>query len=310
MTLPRPPAWGDAHFVPTIDGPCVGSVVYCEIAFGRLEHSGIYVGRGKIVSLSSDGEIVKEGPLNFLDGITAGDTIYVSCNGSSPVGDPHVAKRARDLVGDHRNYNVLLDNCHQFTSECLTGSGQNGDLALWMLKDTAKSVLGANNWLRWNDFPKEDSVAKLPISTGQSLPQLPDVVKVISSVVDWATEREKRIQAEAQLDAEVKMQRMQTKAYAKELETHLKAFMKKLEANEHYIREQLEDRRQSRKVALIAIKGLLQQAHRCIDLLESPSSSEMPSHMKEQIVNTITVTISSAAKAIEKFPSGPLATLD
>lgn len=201
-------------------------------------------------------------------------------------------------------------NWHQFTSECLTGSGQNGDLALWMLKDTAKSVLGANNWLRWNDFPKEDSVAKLPISTGQSLPQLPDVVKVISSVVDWATEREKRIQAEAQLDAEVKMQKMQTKAYAKELETHLKAFMKKLEANEHYIREQLEDRRQSRKAALIAIEGLFEQALRCIALLESPSSSEMPSHIKEKIVDAITATISLAAKAIEKFPSGPLATLD
>lgn len=308
MILPTWPAWGDAYYVPTISAPVVGSVVYCEIAFGRLEHSGIYVGLGEIVSLSSDGEIVKEGPQSFLDGITTGETIFVSCNGSSPVGDPSVAQRAREMVGDSRDYNVLLNNCHQFTSECLTGSAENGDLALWMLKDTAEEHLGANNWLRWEEFMAKQ--LPIPSTESQNFPLLPDVTKAVSGVVDWAKAREERIEAEARLSAEVKIQKMKTRAYEKELETMLKAFVKKLEANERYIRDQLEDRKQSRKAALAAIRELLQHAHRCIDLLESPNSKEMPPQLKEQVVNAIVMTMSSAAKAIDKFPSGPLATLD
>ena len=308
MTLPTWPAWGDAHYVPTVSAPVVGSVVYCEIAFGRLEHSGIYVGLGEIVSLSSDGEIVKEGPQSFLDGITTGETIFVSCNGSSPVGDSSVAKRARGMVGDSRDYNVLLNNCHQFTSECLTGSAENGDLALWMLKDTAEEHLGANNWLRWEEFMAK----QLPIPSTEShhLPLLPDVARAVSSVADWAKERERRIEAEARLDAEVKIQKMQTKAYAKKLETELKALEKKLEANRHYINAQLDDRKQQREAVSTAITELMEQAISCFDLLKSPNAAEIPPHVKEQVRDMIFLTISSTAKALEKFPSGPLATLD
>ena len=309
MILPLPtwPAWGDAHYVPTVSAPVVGSVVYCEIAFGRLEHSGIYVGLGEIVSLSSDGEIVKEGPQSFLDGITTGETIFVSCNGTSPAGDPSVAKRAREMVGDSRDYNVLLNNCHQFTSECLTGSAENGDLALWMLKDTAEERLGADNWLRWEEFMAK----QLPIPSTESYDLLLlAVAKAVSSVAEWAREREKRIETEARLDAEVKIQRMKTKDYAKKLETELKAFVKKLEANERYIKDQLEDRKQSRKAAKAAIKEVLQYAYRCFDSLENPNSAEMPPQLKAQVGNAIVLAINSAAKLVDKFPSGPLATLD
>lgn len=137
------------YVMDTIDEPRVGSVVYCGIAFGHLEHSGIYVGKRKIVSLSSNGEIVKQDPQEFLGGVTTGDTIYVSCKGKSPVGMKHVGKRARQMVGSRRDYNVLWDNCHQFTSGCLTDDFENADNLLSMLQVTAERVLGADEWRAW-----------------------------------------------------------------------------------------------------------------------------------------------------------------
>lgn len=137
-------------FMATVNRPTVGSVVYCGILFGQAEHSGIYVGEGAIVSLSDEGEVVQENTQEFLDGPTRGDTIYVSCCDQSPVGGPDVGQRARNMVGKHRDYNFILDNCHQFTSGCLTGIFENADNFLWMLKDTAKKTLGADKWRAWD----------------------------------------------------------------------------------------------------------------------------------------------------------------
>ena len=94
---------------------------------------------------------MKQSPEEFLDGLTTGDTIYVSCQGKSPVGDADVPKRARRKVGHHRDYNVVLNNCHQFTSGCLTGEFENADNLLETLQDTAASVLGADTWRAWED---------------------------------------------------------------------------------------------------------------------------------------------------------------
>ena len=54
------------------------------------------------------------------------------------------------MVGKSRDYNFIMDNCHQFTSGCLTGDFENADNFLWMLKDTAGEVLGADNWRLWD----------------------------------------------------------------------------------------------------------------------------------------------------------------
>lgn len=137
-------------FWDTVEQPRVGSVVYCGLLFGQAEHSGIYVGGDSIVSLSDEGEVVQESLPEFLDGLTKGDTIYVSCKDKSPVGGSGIAKRARNMVGKHRDYNFILDNCHQFTSGCLTGNFENADNFLWMLKDTAKKTVGADKWRAWD----------------------------------------------------------------------------------------------------------------------------------------------------------------
>ncbi|STQ90839.1 lecithin retinol acyltransferase family protein [Iodobacter fluviatilis] len=138
--------------------PIKGSIVYCDLAFGNAEHSGIYVGNNKIVHLDGSGDIEIVSPKIFLDrlgGFNSAISIYVSCDGDSPVGSNKTAKRAKDMAGSCRDYNFILDNCHQFTSGCISGDFENSDNFLWMLKDTAKSELNASTWRVWETVDGE-----------------------------------------------------------------------------------------------------------------------------------------------------------
>lgn len=136
----------------TVDEPSIGAVVYCDLAFGTMEHSGIYIGRDTIIHLNGDGVVETVSPREFLDGTTA-ISIYTSCFDSWPIGSSQAAERAiryKNSIGA-KNYNILLDNCHMFTSACLTGDLENADTFLWMLKHTAKEhECMLNNWRVWN----------------------------------------------------------------------------------------------------------------------------------------------------------------
>ena len=129
--------------------PVAGSIVYCDLLFGGAEHSGVCVGQDEIVQLSKSGRVELVGPSRFIQGKTA-VSIYVSCYETSAVGDVHIAERARSAVGGVRNYNLLLDNCHQFSAGCLTGDFESANNFLWMLKDLTAEILGANTWRVWD----------------------------------------------------------------------------------------------------------------------------------------------------------------
>ncbi|PGH58236.1 hypothetical protein CRT60_09910 [Azospirillum palustre] len=133
--------------------PKIGSIVYCDLALGFCEHSGVYVGNNEIVHLDGSGYVEIVSPekfLNRLGGLNTAISIYVSCTETVSVGDVQTATRARAMIGKKRAYNVLLDNCHQFSSGCLTGNFNNTDNFLWMLKDRTRNTLGANSWRVWN----------------------------------------------------------------------------------------------------------------------------------------------------------------
>ena len=133
----------------------VGSVLYIEMAFNIFgaAHSGIYVGNGQVVELSGKG-IIQQVPVNeFLCVPPLVDTarsIYVSSKDGQAVGSQTVARRARSMVGRHRDYNLLFDNCHQFTSGCLTGDFENSCKTLNLLKVATKVCLGADEWRVWD----------------------------------------------------------------------------------------------------------------------------------------------------------------
>lgn len=133
--------------------PAIGSVVYCDLAGGHAEHSGIYVGHRQIVHLDGSGLIETVSPAQFLERLSGANiaiTIYVSCRGPDPVGSPIVAQRAKSKIGSRRQYNLLRDNCHQFSSGCLNGTFDNADNFMVLLKSRCADVLRANTWRSWD----------------------------------------------------------------------------------------------------------------------------------------------------------------
>lgn len=144
-----------SHFADSVEDLIEGSVVYQNLDLpvpglgGVFDHSGIYVGDHRVVSLSGDGGIIEQGTANFIEG-GWNRPIWASCKGGLAVGKPSVAKLARKKVGESREYNILFDNCHQFTSGCLTGDFESADNFLTFLKDTVRRELGADNWRVWD----------------------------------------------------------------------------------------------------------------------------------------------------------------
>lgn len=131
--------------------PVKGSIIYCDLAM-LAEHSGVYLGGGKIAHLDGSGrvEIVTTKTfLKRLGGWNPAMSIYVSCDEDGAVGSEAIAQRARAAVGMYRDYNLLLDNCHQFASGCISGKFENSNNFLWMLKDTAEKAMNANTWRVW-----------------------------------------------------------------------------------------------------------------------------------------------------------------
>lgn len=130
--------------------PRAGCIVYCDMYCGYAEHSGIYIGNNEIVHLNGDGCIEVVNPKGFMANTTAVN-IYVSCEGSYVSNQQYVADIATQMLGRYRSYNVLIDNCHQFVSGCLSGDFENSCSFMWMLKDEAKKHIGANTWRHWDD---------------------------------------------------------------------------------------------------------------------------------------------------------------
>lgn len=147
--------------------PEVGSIVYCDLAFGHAEHSGIYVGGNEIIHLNKKGWIEYVTPQEFIYGTTA-ISIYTSCRNGRAIGDKYAADNARRFEKNVsvKSYHVLLDNCHMFSSACISGIMDNSDSFLWMLKHTAENELLANEWRVWDTLPKYGALAHSK-STGE-----------------------------------------------------------------------------------------------------------------------------------------------
>jgi hypothetical protein len=135
-----------------VSAPSIGSVVYCDLV-GQAEHSGIYVGNNQIVHLNGDGLIERVTPkqfMNRLGGLNTAMSIYVSCRNGSPVGSRDAAKLAESMVGYQRDYNLILDNCHRFTTGCLTGNFENSCIFFTLLRGEVRNRIGGEEWRVWD----------------------------------------------------------------------------------------------------------------------------------------------------------------
>ncbi|HBC3410530.1 TPA: lecithin retinol acyltransferase family protein [Vibrio parahaemolyticus] len=134
----------------TTQQPIRGSVVYCDLLFGQIEHSGIYVGDKQIVHRNGKGIIEKVTVNQFLAG-TTGISVYVSCDANGhAVGNETTAQIAEAMLGQHSEYSLLDNNCHQFCSYCLSDEWSTSTFTLGQLKQEAKLYLNARQWRVWN----------------------------------------------------------------------------------------------------------------------------------------------------------------
>lgn len=143
----------DNVFRDKVSRPEIGSVVYCDLVAGQAEHSGIYVGNNHIVHLNGYGLIERVTPkqfMNRLGGLNTAISIYVSCREGSPVGSRKVANLAKSMIGRRRDYNLVFDNCHQFTAGCLTGNFENACNLFTFLNDEVRINVGGHEWRVWD----------------------------------------------------------------------------------------------------------------------------------------------------------------
>lgn len=130
--------------------PGIGALVYCELF--KMEHSGIYLGGNRIAQLNGKGNIEVVSPSSFTDNITTIDRdifIPVKTDGT-PISLYTAAENAKKMIGNKRDYNLILDNCHQFCSGCITGDFDNVDNFLVFTKNTFyNAVYDKVKWQRW-----------------------------------------------------------------------------------------------------------------------------------------------------------------
>lgn len=145
------------NFVRDKAQPVIGSILYCNLGTGQItvEHTGIYIGNGEIVELQGKGKGGKIAIVNrqqFLEGRSLdSQSIWVACHGNSSqaIGDQSIAQRAQAEVGSTRNYHLLKENCHRFTSGCITGNFNNSDTLFIKLRDTIRQKWGHHTWRVW-----------------------------------------------------------------------------------------------------------------------------------------------------------------
>lgn len=116
----------------TVDGQLLrrGCIVFCKL-LGVREHSGVYVGKGKIVHLDGNGYLVKTGFQEFLDrlwGLNPAYSVYVACNSEGVPLYSRWGRSCADMAesryrywNSKPDYSFAFRNCHHFSGFCLLG---------------------------------------------------------------------------------------------------------------------------------------------------------------------------------------------
>ena len=115
-----------------------GCVLQCDLGV-LLEHTGVYIGNGKIVSLNRHGQIKTENAASFFPPGTNPDSseIYVACYGNTDevLASADIVKNAKRKINDKTKYNVVFNNCHRFTAGCVTGDFESDVISFSQLEE-------------------------------------------------------------------------------------------------------------------------------------------------------------------------------
>jgi hypothetical protein len=140
-----------SHYICDRVKPKIGAVLRCDLWGGHADHTGIYVGGGKIVELQGNGRIACVSPDEFMSSpCGTAISIYAACDSDARIlTSRKIADRAKQMRGYRREYNFLLDNCHQFTAGCITGDFENSNNFLWMLESVIEDELNNGGNICW-----------------------------------------------------------------------------------------------------------------------------------------------------------------
>lgn len=130
--------------------PIAGCIVYCDL--GSFEHTGIYIGGNRIIELDGGGRIRTVSPGTFLDSslYRTSTKIYIACDNKGKVlYNPQIADRAVQMVGKSRNYNLIMDNCHQFTCGCIIDDFENSNNFFTFVEHTISTELNNGDHIKW-----------------------------------------------------------------------------------------------------------------------------------------------------------------
>jgi hypothetical protein len=96
-----------------------GCVVRCSLYKG-IDHTGILVDDNKIVEISADGIIELVDYNKFLED-TLSQKIYVATDKETGeiLGSESIKQFALEKVNEKFKYNLLINNCHNFSYSCL-----------------------------------------------------------------------------------------------------------------------------------------------------------------------------------------------
>ncbi len=99
-----------------------GCIVCCDLA-GGLDHTGIYIGRNRIVEKNGNGKIKKVSLDEFMNssGLRTGITLFVACSRGEIIHNTRISNRAKEAIGTSDKYDLLTENCHRLTAYCATG---------------------------------------------------------------------------------------------------------------------------------------------------------------------------------------------
>ena len=103
--------------------PVAGSLVSCGI-FHSLDHTGIWTSDNLIIELNGNGLVRAISPERFLND-RSGKKIFVACNSKAqPLVVEGAEQRAKEQVYNYKEYDVLDNNCHRFSWQCISGVDQ------------------------------------------------------------------------------------------------------------------------------------------------------------------------------------------
>ena len=120
----------------------VGSILKVDLSL-NADHSGIYLGYGNVAELDGSGKIMVRHLDDFLKGDRSwrcGQKIYAAYDSKNRefLAEDKIALRAIKSLCEIRDYGLMTENCHKFSTGCITGNFYSNVTFLFELEENIR----------------------------------------------------------------------------------------------------------------------------------------------------------------------------